>query len=453
MKAFTWNVGSSSGYNEFDYNSFGLPTEANATASSLPHVMVFGFQEAPTFSGVFYDDPYVIHLTRILEPYRFIKLESEKLQGLLLVTFIHSSIITQVRNYEKTYVKTGFGGLWGNKGAVAQRFSLTHPPIHLCIVNAHLAAHDHKLDQRISDYQTIINSASFNSVKYSKILAHNEIIFLGDLNFRIEELSPQEIQDKIIEGSDNSRRQLLARDQLNRVREEKSAFAPFNEQSITFWPTYKFKSGTSNYDLKRRPSYTDRILFKGFSGRLIESANSAAIDKHATTVQEYKRHMDFYSSDHKPVSAYFSIDLQSKDTIDSFTSRQLLADSHVSDRHYFVLFERITHWTNDSDNSVVFTFKDANGHLSTDFISSLDRSWDWVAVYPENLNDLDKWICYNYANHARVNEATVQMPYTHLVLTMNCILAVASPYRLVYFQDINGARSVLGVSEPFVVEP
>lgn len=425
----------------------------HANVSLLPHIMIFGFQETPSLSGVFYDDPYVLTLTRILEPYGFIKLDGEKLQGMLLVTYIHSSVITQVRNYEKTYIKTGFGGLWGNKGAVAQRFSLSNPSINLCIVNAHLAAHDHKLDQRISDYQSIMNSISFKSIKFPNIIAHNEIIFLGDLNFRIDQLSPEQIQDKIIDGSVASRQSLLARDQLNQVREEKSAFGPFNEQTITFWPTFKFKPGTSNYDLKRKPSYTDRILFKGFSNRLIESSNSAPLEKHGTTVVEYKRHMDFYASDHKPVSASFSIDLQSKDTIDSHSSRSLLADTQINATPYFVTFEPITHWKNDSDNSVIFSFKNTLGHLSADFISSLDRKWDWIAVYPANLTDLDKWICYNYTYHASLVQETVQLPYAHLIVTINCLLPVDSSYRLVYFQDVDNTRSVLGISEPFTVQP
>lgn len=35
----------------------------------------------------------------------------------------------------------------------------------------------------------------------------------------------------------------------------------FHEQPINFPPTFKFEMNTDNYDMRRIPSWTDRVLF------------------------------------------------------------------------------------------------------------------------------------------------------------------------------------------------
>jgi len=67
----------------------------------------------------------------------------------------------------------------------------------------------------------------------------------------------------------------------------------FEEAKLKFPPTYKFKVGTSEYDLKpskvRIPSWCDRILFRG------ENLQQLFYTSIMTPV----------TSDHKPVASLF----------------------------------------------------------------------------------------------------------------------------------------------------
>ena len=49
--------------------------------------------------------------------------------------------------------------------------------------------------------------------------------------------------------------QLFSLDQLNTARANGDAFSELDEEEPKFAPTYKFKIGTSDYDLKRAPAW------------------------------------------------------------------------------------------------------------------------------------------------------------------------------------------------------
>jgi inositol-1,4,5-trisphosphate 5-phosphatase len=78
--------------------------------------------------------------------------------------------------FQTQYTRTGLGGFWGNKGGVS--VSLTIDGISICFVNSHLAPHLEQLDQRINDYNTIIDDQKFDSrLKHTQILSH-EFVFI-----------------------------------------------------------------------------------------------------------------------------------------------------------------------------------------------------------------------------------------------------------------------------------
>ena len=49
--------------------------------------------------------------------------------------------------------------------------------------------------------------------------------------------------------------QLLSFDQLNTARANGEAFSELDEEEPKSAPTYKFRLGTSDYDLKRAPAW------------------------------------------------------------------------------------------------------------------------------------------------------------------------------------------------------
>lgn len=58
----------------------------------------------------------------------------------------------------------------GNKGAVSIRFKLYG--VSVCLVNAHLAAHDHMLDERIKDFEKIVDEHKFHIKHTPDIFQH-----------------------------------------------------------------------------------------------------------------------------------------------------------------------------------------------------------------------------------------------------------------------------------------
>lgn len=93
------------------------------------------------------------------------------------------------------------------------------------------------------------------------ILYHDYIFWMGDLNFRLQQetLSHNEIVKEI---ENKNLKSLLKIDQLKSVQHENSAFHELSETEIDFAPTFKHVIGSDNYDTKRRPAWTDRILYR-----------------------------------------------------------------------------------------------------------------------------------------------------------------------------------------------
>lgn len=171
----------------------------------------------------------------------------------------------------------------------------------VCFVNSHLAAHDHMLEERISDYQRIKDATKF-SVKVSQhIYEHDYVFWFGDLNFRLyvdeDTPEPEVIRDMVHEEQLG---ELMKMDQLSIAMCEGRAFSELVERMPLFPPTFKFEPGTSEYDMKRRPAWCDRILYKA-KNKILKNC-SLQLEQIS-----YKSHPSYKISDHKPVSSEFRI--------------------------------------------------------------------------------------------------------------------------------------------------
>lgn len=88
----------------------------------------------------------------------------------------------------------------------------------------------------------------FNVIVLIKFRFFSYVFWFGDLNFRLAgHDSPEEVRALVEE---NKLEELLERDQLNAVRRENKAFQKLDERLPEFPPTFKFKEGTSVYDMK-----------------------------------------------------------------------------------------------------------------------------------------------------------------------------------------------------------
>lgn len=155
-----------------------------------------------------------------------------------------------------------------------------------------------------SDMSAGANAALLNDPNAVKILEHDVIFWLGDLNYRIE-ASFTDVMEWIRK---ENWRELYQADQLQRQMKECDIFRGFQEGPIRFPPTYKlhrFEDGyklAENEDQQRIPSYTDRILW-----RIGDSAHERIlIGKPRIKLIEYTS-ARVLSSDHRPVYASFEM--------------------------------------------------------------------------------------------------------------------------------------------------
>ncbi|GBP70949.1 Type II inositol 1,4,5-trisphosphate 5-phosphatase [Eumeta japonica] len=159
-----------------------------------------------------------------------------------------------------------------------------------------VAAHVEEYERRNQDYRDICSRTQFSRPYQPPrgIKDHDQIYWLGDLNYRITERDPATVKKLLDENNIAS---VLEWDQLKRQHTLKQVFAGYSEGIITFKPTYKYDPGTDNWDSSeknRAPAWCDRIFWKG------ENITQLA----------YRSHPSLNISDHKPVSATFHSEIK-----------------------------------------------------------------------------------------------------------------------------------------------
>ncbi|KAE8209639.1 hypothetical protein CF327_g6402 [Tilletia walkeri] len=280
-----------------------LPWVLPDTLPNEPDIIALAFQEVVplTPSQILLTDPSRLWVweNAIMEAinrrsqkqadYAFVR--SEQLVGTALLILVKTSLLHNVRQIESATKKTGLRGMSGNKGGVAVRMKIFDSTV--CFVTAHLAAGQTNVDQRNDDYRTISSGLVFS--QGTTISSHDHIFWFGDFNYRVD--IPNERARWLAEMDDYSA--LIAKDQLKRSQEAQVAFVGFTEGQIGFRPTYKYDNGTSTYDSsekQRIPAWTDRILFRGQGLRQLIYARA-----------------ELYTSDHRPVYAFFEAELRIHD--------------------------------------------------------------------------------------------------------------------------------------------
>lgn len=223
----------------------------------------------------------------------YVMLRTEQMSSLMVVYFVKKELAEKVKQVEGSSKKTGFGGITGNKGAVAIRFE--YGSTSFAFVNSHLAAGQQQVYERCIDYENI-----YDNIKFSRgrtLAMHDKIFWLGDLNFRIN--LPNESVRRVLQNnpSVDDLQKLLQYDQLTeQVVVKKSIFKGFYEPTIKFPPTYKYNVGTDLYDTSEKariPAWCDRILYKGEDVRPLSYSDAK-----------------LRYSDHKPVYAAYRVKVE-----------------------------------------------------------------------------------------------------------------------------------------------
>lgn len=124
---------------------------------------------------------------------------------------------------------------------------------------------------------------------------HDLVYWLGDLNYRLNDLTTDEVK-RIVEQ--NKLENLIFYDQLKQQQKLNKVFTDYSEAPIRFQPTYKYDAGTDQFDTSeknRAPAWCDRVLWTGIG---------------PTKCIVYRSHPKLRLSDHKPVSALFDTQIK-----------------------------------------------------------------------------------------------------------------------------------------------
>ncbi|CAK9135424.1 unnamed protein product [Ilex paraguariensis] len=261
-------------------------------------------------------DDHFLSIAEIDDPppnqlsYRLI--ESKQMVGIFLSVWARKELVQHIGHLRISSLGRGIMGCLGNKGCIA--ISLSLHQTSFCFVCSHLASGEKEGDElkRNADVAEILKSTQFprvcknpNRQMPERIIDHDRIIWLGDLNYRVS-LSYEETR-LLLEGNDWD--SLLEKDQLNMEREAGRVFSGWSEGRIFFAPTYKYTHNSDSYagetvkskKKRRTPAWCDRILWRG-SG--IEQLS-------------YIRGESRFS-DHRPVCGVFAVEVETKNKATKF---------------------------------------------------------------------------------------------------------------------------------------
>lgn len=243
---------------------------------------------------------------------------SKKMVGVFISVWMKKELLKKycISNVKVCSVACGIMGYLGNKGSVSVSMSIDGTSF--CFIAAHLASGEKKGDEGRRNHQVseIFRRTSFPRLPQDDdnahpltILGHDRIFWFGDLNYRLyleDNLARQLIKKQDWTG-------LQEFDQLRREQEYGGVFQGWSEGNIEFAPTYKYSSSNCNRysgglpcrsgEKQRTPAWCDRILWYG---------------KGVNQLSYFRSESKF--SDHRPVSALFSTQVE---VVDSTNPRAL----------------------------------------------------------------------------------------------------------------------------------
>ncbi|XP_049979024.1 phosphatidylinositol 3,4,5-trisphosphate 5-phosphatase 1 isoform X8 [Alexandromys fortis] len=306
----TWNMGNAPPPKKITswFLSKGQGKTRDDSADYIPHdIYVIGTQEDPLGEKEWLE--ILKHSLQEVTSMTFKTVAIHTLWNIRIVVLAKPEHENRISHICTDNVKTGIANTLGNKGAVGVSFMFNGTS--LGFVNSHLTSGSEKKLRRNQNYMNILRFLALGDKKLSPFnITHRftHLFWLGDLNYRVE-LPTWEAETIIQKIKQQQYSDLLAHDQLLLERKEQKVFLHFEEEEITFAPTYRFERLTRDkyaytkqkatgmkYNL---PSWCDRVLWKSYP--LVH-----------VVCQSYGSTSDIMTSDHSPVFATFEAGVTSQ---------------------------------------------------------------------------------------------------------------------------------------------
>ncbi|NXS37878.1 SHIP1 phosphatase, partial [Pomatostomus ruficeps] len=306
----TWNMGAAPPPKKITswFLSKGQGKTRDDTADYIPHdIYVIGTQEDP--QG---EKEWLETLRQSLQEITTISFKViaiHTLWNIRIVVLAKPEHENRISHICTANVKTGIANTLGNKGAVGVSFMFNGTSFGF--VNSHLTSGSEKKQRRNQNYTNILRFLTLGDKKLSPFnITHRftHLFWLGDLNYRVEQ-PPTEAENIIQKIRQQQYPELLAFDQLLLERRDQKVFLQFEEEEITFAPTYRFERGTrEKYAYTKQkatgmkynlPSWCDRVLWKSYPMVHV-------------VCQSYGCTTDIMTSDHSPVFATFEVGVTSQ---------------------------------------------------------------------------------------------------------------------------------------------
>ncbi|KAL8132982.1 hypothetical protein AgCh_008447 [Apium graveolens] len=229
----------------------------------------------------------------------YVKIVSKQMVGIFVTLWVRRSLRRHIQNVNVSTVGVGVMGYIGNKGSISVSMSIYQTLF--CFICTHLSAGEKEAEaiKRNADVRAIHRRTHFNSFSSialpKSIHDHERIIWLGDLNYRIN--LPYDETRQLISKRNWS--ELAEYDQLAREFRRGRAFDGWSEGTLNFPPTYKYELNSEKYygeDPKigrRTPAWCDRVISFGKGMKLIS----------------YRR-TEHRISDHRPVAATYMAEVE-----------------------------------------------------------------------------------------------------------------------------------------------
>lgn len=311
----TWNMGNAGPPHNISswFQCKGQGRTQDDTADHIPHdFYVIGTQEDPLGEREWADT--VKGVLRNITNISFKQVAIHTLWNIRIIILVKPEHENRISHIFSDSVKTGIANTLGNKGAVGVSFMFNGTSFGF--VNSHLTSGSEKKLRRNQNYINILRFLNLGDKKLNPFdITHRftHLFWLGDLNYRVE-FPSTEAEYIVTKIKQQQYQELLNKDQLSMEKNDGKVFLHFDEEEITFAPTYRFERDTrekyaytkakatgTKYNL---PSWCDRVLRKSYP--LVH-----------VVCQAYGCTNDIMTSDHSPVFASFEVGVASQ-----FVSKQ-----------------------------------------------------------------------------------------------------------------------------------